>query len=162
MMTDIHHHKNNTGGYVALMATIVIGVMLLVITIEAGHSGWQARSITLDTEAKEMGLTLAQGCAESALARLISDFEFRGDSTSVTEWGTCYIFPILLNSEPNQIVIVLVRVVVQKTVTLLEFQFQVTDIFMKDEPQSSPILLPAKPYNFSVKEIGRREVLVEP
>lgn len=82
-------HKNTNGGYIALMATIVISLVLLVMVVRAGFVGWSTRFMVLGTEAKEQANALAEGCADQALASLVTDTSYLGGSTSVTPAGTC-------------------------------------------------------------------------
>lgn len=100
----MHYHpgmpKENraNGGYVALMATIIISLILLVMTVEEGASGWHARFNILGTEAKEQADALAEGCANQALVAIVTDPSYGGDATTTTTGGTCHVFPIQFNT----------------------------------------------------------------
>ena len=80
------------------MATIIISLVLLVMAVEEGSSGWYARFNILGTEAKEQASSLAEGCAEQALATLLTDPNYTGNATTTTKGGTCHVFPIQFNS----------------------------------------------------------------
>ncbi|MBI3572380.1 hypothetical protein HY091_02510 [Candidatus Kaiserbacteria bacterium] len=65
--------RKREGGYIALMATIVIGLVLLVMTAEEGFAGMHARFNVLGTERKEQATTLAEGCLNQGMAKLLVD-----------------------------------------------------------------------------------------
>jgi hypothetical protein len=88
------HHTTNNGGYIALMATIIISLVLLVMIVNEGFSGWMTRFSVLGTEAKEQANALAEGCADQALASLITDPSYLGNTTSHTPGGDCKVFAI--------------------------------------------------------------------
>src|SRR3989338_8808139 len=90
--------KNANGGYIALMATIIISVILLVMAAQEASSGWYARYNILGTEAKEQSSALAEGCADQALAMLITDPDYRGNAPITTAGGTCHVFDVTLNT----------------------------------------------------------------
>ncbi len=83
------NYNNRQGGYIALMATIVISLVLLVMVVREGFVGWSTRFMVLGTEAKEQANALAEGCADQALAALITDPTYAGGSVSNTPVGTC-------------------------------------------------------------------------
>jgi hypothetical protein len=96
------HMKNkkieNEKGFIALMATIIISLILAVMALEESAAGFHARFNILGTEAKEQATALAEGCADQAAAHLITDPNYLGNSTATLAAGTCHIFPIALNS----------------------------------------------------------------
>ena len=95
---DVSKIKKESGGYVALMATLVISVFLLVMAVEEGSSGWYSRFNILGTEAKEQASALAEGCADQALAAVITDPGYSGDATTTTIGGTCHVYPVEFNT----------------------------------------------------------------
>lgn len=80
------------------MATIIISLILVVMALEEGASGFHARFNILGTEAKEQATALAEGCADQATANLITDPNYAGNSTITLSAGICHVFPIALNS----------------------------------------------------------------
>lgn len=85
------------GGYVALMATIIIAMVLLVMVGQEGFAGWHARYNVLGTELKEQANVLADGCADQALSRLLInpfDSSLTNGTTNVLPSGTCVLAPI--------------------------------------------------------------------
>ena len=91
---DMSEKKRVQGGYVALMATIIISVILLVMTVEEGALGWNARFNILGTEAKEQAYALAEGCVDQALAAIVTDPSYQGNATITSTGGTCRVFPM--------------------------------------------------------------------
>ncbi len=62
-----------SGGYVALVATVITGLVLLAMVAEEGLAGMHARFNVLGTENKERATTLAEGCLDQGMARLLVD-----------------------------------------------------------------------------------------
>lgn len=60
-------------GFVALASVIILSAILLVIAVVGGLRGFYARSDMLDAESKERSSALADGCADTVLARLAND-----------------------------------------------------------------------------------------
>lgn len=111
--------KKNSGGYIALMTTIIISLVILVMIVEEGSTGWYARFNILSTEAKEQANSLAEGCAEQAIAKLLTDPNFTGGATTTKEVGTCHIFPIQTNYPVVGSTTILVQAVVRNSFTNL-------------------------------------------
>ena len=111
-MTHITHNKQ--GGYVALMSTIVISLVLLVLISQDAFAGWSTRFSVLGTEAKEQASALAEGCSDQALTRVITDvtgaWAQTGVDMTLPDGGTCHIYPLDFSSPP------LVRVQTQAVV----------------------------------------------
>ncbi|HVZ76336.1 MAG TPA: hypothetical protein VG934_03670 [Candidatus Paceibacterota bacterium] len=84
----------NPRGYIALMATIIISLVLLVLVGQEALTGWHARFIVLGTEAKEQASALAEGCADQALAAIAADPSYMGNMTTQYPGGTCKVLPI--------------------------------------------------------------------
>ena len=147
-----------TKGYIALMATIVIGAVLLVMTVSMTKAGWYARFNILGIEAKEQSASLAEGCGNQALALLIADSSYQGNATTTVEVGTCYIFPITLNSPLLGIVTLRVQGRVRDAYTNLEMQIDMKDIKIDSVPLPEPIVIPPAPLNFTVRLHSWKEV----
>ncbi len=110
------------------MATIIISIILLVMTVEQGTSGWYARFNILGTEAKEQAMGLAEGCVEQAIAKLLTDPTYTGNSTTTTSIGTCHIFPIQLNHPTLGLVTIKSQGVVRESYTILNVVVNFNDI----------------------------------
>ena len=78
-------------GFIALVAVVVLGLMLLGLSVEQSLAGWYARYNVLSAENKEQANALAEGCADVALAQLVADpsFDYDAPIVTVTEQGTC-------------------------------------------------------------------------
>ncbi len=131
-------------GYIALMATIVIGAVLLVLTVSITTFGSRARFTLLGVEAKEQSETLAKGCGQRALGELIANPEFQGGATTSSAVGTCYVFPVALHTPTAGFVTLRVQGKVRDSVTNLELQFDMHDIRI-DEIATPPLNTPLSP-----------------
>jgi hypothetical protein len=127
-----YNYKKN-GGYIALMATIIISLVLLVMAVKASSSGWSARFNVLGTEAKEQADALAEGCAEQALATLLTDPTYTGDVTIAKDEGTCHIFPIQVNFPPG-LVTVKTQAVVRDSYANLDMAMEMHDLHLNSIP----------------------------
>ena len=149
----------NQEGYIALLSTIIIGAVLLTMTIGAGQSGWYTRFMVLGTEAKQQSKTLASGCINHALARVMADTVWHGDATTTSNAGTCYVFPVQKNFPEINHVTIRVRAVVRGAMTNLVSEFNMNDINVNTTPQSVPISPPLISPNIapsinSIVEVG--------
>ncbi len=51
-------------GYVALLATVITGFILLGLAVDDSLAGWHARFNVLTSQNKEQANALAEGCAD--------------------------------------------------------------------------------------------------
>jgi hypothetical protein len=135
----------STRGYVALMATIIISAVLLVLSIEGSEVGARARFDILGTEAKEQSVALAEACKDQTLAALISDLSYTGNATTTSPVGTCYIFPILLNTPTTGVVTLKIQSRVQNSFSNLEFQIAMNNIHIGNIPLPPSVTTPPNP-----------------
>ena len=126
------HNKN--GGYIALMATIIISLVLLVMIVNEGFAGWMTRFVVLGTEAKEQANALAEGCADQALALLITDPNYLGNSTSNTPGGDCKVFAISPTDLQAGLVTIKTQAVVRDAFANLELLQSVNNIHLGSIP----------------------------
>lgn len=124
----------NTQGYIALMATIIISAVLLVLSIEGSEAGARARFDILGTEAKEQSIALAEGCKDQAVATFVSNPSYNGDVTTTSSIGTCHIFPILINSPTVGVITLKIQSHVRNSVSNLEFQIAMNNIHLGNTP----------------------------
>lgn len=120
------------------MATIIISLILLVMTVEQGSSGWYSRFNILGTEAKEQATSLAEGCAEQAMAKLLTDPTYTGGATTTTPAGTCYIFPIQTNFPTIGLLTLQTQGVVKNSYTNLNVVLHKNNISYANTGQISP------------------------
>ena len=85
-MKNTHTHE---GGYIAIMTTILITLVLLSLVAENGFVGWHARFVTLSREKKQQADALAHGCITAALSAATKDPHF-SSSTLSFPLGTCH------------------------------------------------------------------------
>ncbi len=131
-----HYIQTRVGGYVALMATIIITAILLVMSVEGSIAGWHARFNVLGTEAKEQASALAQGCADQALSAMITDPSYTGDATTTTDIGTCHVFPIGFNTPATGIVTIRTQANVRGSFANLEMQMNMSEIHIDSVPSA--------------------------
>ncbi len=123
-------------GYIALMATIVISLILLVMTVEESQSGWSARFNILGTEAKEQASALAEGCADQALAKIIIDPTYAGNTSITTSGGTCHIFPIVFDTPSAGFVTIKTQAEVRNSFANLNTATNLNDIHVGSTPSA--------------------------
>ncbi len=152
-MSKLINKKPN--GYIALMSTIIIGAVLLVMTMEMSRTGWSTRFLILGTEAKAESLALAHSCADLAVAQIMTDPTYLGDSTTILASGTCYIFPLMPNTPTPNLLTVRVRSIVRQAVTNLERQYDMADVYLNEV--ALPAHLPAGTHNLEVTPLTWRE-----
>lgn len=65
--------RREEGGYVAIMTTILMSMVLLAMIAEEGTLGWNARFVALNNEKKRQADMLTRGCVDAAIAALIQN-----------------------------------------------------------------------------------------
>ncbi len=128
--TGVNRGKTVNSGYVALMATIIISIILLVMAVEEGQAGWHARFNILGTEAKEQANALAEGCADQALAAIVTDPSYAGNATTTTSGGTCHVFPIQFNTPTTGFVTIKTQAEVRSSFANLEIAMNMNQIHL--------------------------------
>ncbi|MFZ2484649.1 MAG: VWA domain-containing protein [Minisyncoccia bacterium] len=129
-MNQTHYNK----GFIALMATIIISLVLLVMAVNESSSGWSARFNILGTEAKEQATALAEGCAEQALATLLTDPTYTGNATTTTADGTCHIFPVQFNFPIAGLVTIKTQGIVRGSYANLDMAMEMNDLHFGSIP----------------------------
>lgn len=152
-MTKIINKK--TDGYIALMTTITIGAILLTITIGMNEIGWTTRFLILGTENKAESLAIAHSCSNLAIARIMTDPTYLGNSTSTFASGTCYIFPLILNTPTPNTLTIRVQGIVRQSTTNFEQQYDMADVYLSDV--ALPASLSSEINNFSVTPLTWQE-----
>lgn len=89
--------KNNKNrGYIALMTSIFISIILLTITVKQNSLGWDTSFNILMSESKQQSESLAHICTDTAIASILNNsFE---ENTTQYKNGKCTNFPILDNN----------------------------------------------------------------
>ncbi len=81
-------------GFIALVSTMVVGMVLLGLSAEESLSGWYARYNVITAQNKEQANALAEGCADQALAALVANPHFdpvASPPTPAVNGGTCHV-----------------------------------------------------------------------
>jgi hypothetical protein len=82
------------GGFILLMSSIVISVILVAIVFSISFGGFFTRFDLLDGYNKEASLGLAQACGEIAVLKKMQNPFYGGDESVVVGSDTCRILPI--------------------------------------------------------------------
>ncbi|MBI2035965.1 MAG: hypothetical protein HYT12_04800 [Candidatus Liptonbacteria bacterium] len=82
-------------GYIALISSIVIALLLLMVTLTLNYTGFFARYNILFSEYKERSVTLAEACANLALLELANNAGYSGGETISLGTDSCLIRPII-------------------------------------------------------------------
>lgn len=77
----LKQNLNYSSGYIALMSTIVISVLLLAMAVSLGFAGFFGRFNVLDSESKERSLGLAEACADIAILNFAENISYGGNET---------------------------------------------------------------------------------
>lgn len=142
-------------GYVALLSTIIISAVLLVMTIEAGKSGFYTRLMVLDVEAKEQSRTVAVNCGNYAVAKFLADSSWEGDVHRIEDVGECYVYPIVHSLPTADHLTIRTKGKVRDVITNLEMVYFVAKIYQGSEALEPTFLSEevVTPSLHSVKEI---------
>ena len=96
-------------GYIALIATIIISLVLLEMVVEESFSGWFARFAVLQDEKSAQARALADGCLDEALVALAANGSYAGSASMQLATGTatsCSIEPLAYSTpQPGEITI---------------------------------------------------------
>ncbi|MBY0537880.1 hypothetical protein K2P47_00590 [Patescibacteria group bacterium] len=146
----------NQSGFVALMSTIVIGATLLVMTIQAGISGFYTSFLVLGNEAKEQSRLLAFECGNRSLALILSVNNSTNTPTVINEIGSCTVYEIKKESPSKEYVTVRVHAEVRGSVTNLDLIYKTGNIHLNETTLSNVIAreMYFQPVLDSVKEVS--------
>ncbi len=95
---------NKKRGFIALISSIIISIILLGLTVRVSSGNFSARANALHAEFKSISVVLARSCSQSALLRLSQEYwyipEEDGDVVPIEE-ETCTIKKINHESEDS-------------------------------------------------------------
>ena len=111
--------------------------------------------LILGTEAKAESLALAHSCADLAIAKIMTNSTYLGNSTTTSASGSCYVFPLLIDTSNPNIITVRVQGIVRQAVTNLERQYDMADVYLAEV--ALPASLPAGTNNLTVTPITWQE-----
>lgn len=82
-------------GFMALISTIIISVILLSMAVSLNFTNFYTQSNTLDSELKETSFNLAESCVNIGLLKLIQNPNYHPDNELVNiNSNTCTIISI--------------------------------------------------------------------
>jgi hypothetical protein len=126
--------NSRQNGYVALLSTIIIGAVLLVITIEAGQSGWHTRFMVLGRELKMQSRNLAYSCTNQTLSFVLTDTGYVGGATTTSETGNCYVYPTEMNYPTAGHLTIRTQADVQGSITNLVTEYDMNNFHLDSSP----------------------------
>ncbi len=157
------NYTNKEAGYVALLSTIIIGAILLVLTIEAGQSGFYTRFMVLGNEAKEQSRVLAIGCSAQAIGLVMSDITWTGNATTTdSAAGSCYVLPLQKNYPLSDQMTIRIQSTVRGSVTNLVLIYDMGEILQTGTPLSPSGSPPIVPPLVTPELLSWQEVAVMP
>lgn len=118
--------KKVNSGFIALMSSIIISVILLLIATTFSFTGFSSRFNILDLEMKERSSALAEACVDTALLKLANNPNYPGGETiTVSGSDTCTINTIDSIIDP---IIIDTKAVFQQANTNLHIKVKKSDI----------------------------------
>lgn len=112
-------------GYISLISSIVISLLLLVVTLAISTSNFSSQSNILDTEYKESSLALAEACVDIAILNLTLNPLYNGNQTIPVGEEGCLIMPIETLSGQK---IIKTKAIINDTVTNLKITVGASDL----------------------------------
>lgn len=91
--------QNLQHGFMALISTIIISVILLSMAVSSNLSNFYNQTNTLDSELKEISFNLAESCVNIGLLKLIQNPNYHPNNELVDiDSNTCTIISINANT----------------------------------------------------------------
>jgi hypothetical protein len=118
-------YKKNNSGFIALISAVIISIILLLMITNTSLTSFYSRSNILDYELKALAKALAEGCADTAILRLIEDPIYSGSETVPIGGDTCSILSVTTAPSGKTI---LVAASYKNYVTNLKIVVQSTDM----------------------------------
>ena len=118
---------NAERGFIALMATIIIGAMMLLVTVALVQSGYAVRSQVSGMEYKALSMSVAEGCVATILMDRLEARKYSGGVSLSDGSGTCYIAALEYDN-PSQRFTIRVQGVVAQSYTNLEYVYDLQDV----------------------------------
>jgi hypothetical protein len=110
--------QNYQRGYIALVSTIIISVLLLAVTVGLGFSGFFGRLNIVDSESKERSSALAEACADMAILNLVKGLSTTGSMNVGSD--TCSIISVNPDTPAAGQTRIRTRGIINKSYTNLE------------------------------------------
>lgn len=91
----MNYKKSKTNsGFIALISAVIISVILLLMITNTSLTSFYSRSNILDYELKERATALSEGCADTAILRLIENPDYAGNETVPIGADNCSILSV--------------------------------------------------------------------
>lgn len=153
-------NRQASHGYVALMASIVISIVLLLLSTEAALLGWSTRFAILANESREEAVHLAHSCAAYSVGKILQNTAYRGGETVEFAEGVCDIFAFAISGGSEASIVIKIRANVDTLYATHEYTYRVTDINIEEPypPDKVPLVNPRP----SIGPVAWREVYEGP
>ncbi len=112
-------------GYVALISTIVISILLLAITVSLGFSSFLGRFDIVDSESKERSLALAEACVDKTTLNIAEGINYTGTVSIGSD--SCSIISVAANTPSIGKTTIKTQAIVNKSYTNLKVVIDSTD-----------------------------------
>lgn len=97
-------NKNNSqGGYIAIMSSIIISLMMMLIALSLGSASLFTRLNVVDFSNKQLSYFIARSCLNDALFKLADSASYTGNETLTISSRTC-VLSTITTSAPNKII----------------------------------------------------------
>ncbi len=104
MQSHSNRKAARSGGYIAIVASIVVATIVGVVALVFSSSNYLGRYDTLALEEKGISRALAEGCVEYARLKLSSNPSYIGGDTVAVGSSTCRVVSVATVGETKQIV----------------------------------------------------------
>ncbi|MEY4602303.1 MAG: hypothetical protein RL292_244, partial [Candidatus Parcubacteria bacterium] len=85
----VKHKGKQQRGFIALISSIILSIILLGLTLRVSSSNFSARANALQGEFKSISVAVARSCSQSALLRLSQEYWYvpkeSGDVININE-----------------------------------------------------------------------------
>ena len=112
-------------GYIALISSIIISMLMLMISLTLSFTGFFSRINILNAEFKEISLRLAEACADMALLKLSENQSYQGNENIAINDKQCSILIIEAAGDEK---IIKTKANFQKAVTNLKIKVNNADL----------------------------------
>jgi len=116
---------NHQSGYIALVSSIIISILLLAVTFAVSSNNFSSRFNVLNAEFKERSLALAEACVDTALLKLAQNPSYSGNESISVGNDQCSILAI--ETLPGQ-KIIKTKAIFQNSFTNLKITVQASDL----------------------------------
>lgn len=99
-----HNPAKNADGYVAVLAVLLVGALVTLISVHGVFRSYELRYSTALSEQHQRAAELAHSCGEVALLKLVQDVAYSGDETITIVGETCSIVSVTGSGPSDRIV----------------------------------------------------------